>query len=273
MTLREIGRMLLALAVVCLAAPAVSNAAPIPAPVPCDPAAGPCWDPEPTTEPWQIQFQGRVDLSVPAPVYDVDGDVDASVVDAIHAQGDRAICYVSVGSYEPFRVDAGRFPEKLLGKPVAGFEEERWLDIRRISKLRPIMEARFDACARKGFDAVDPDNVDGFRNRTGFPLRARHQLAYNAWFANAAHERGLAVGLKNDLGQVRKLAPYFDFAVNEQCFQYDECGVLSRFVSAGKPVYGIEYEVRPSVFCPSALERGFSTVYKRLSLRAFRETC
>jgi hypothetical protein len=245
----------------------------VPDPVPCDPAHGACWDPEPTTEPWQIQFQGRVDLTIPASVYDVDGDVDGELVDRIHAQGDRAICYVSVGSYEPFRADANEFPRKLLGRPVAGFEEERWLDIRRISKLRPIMEARFDACAEKGFDAVDPDNVDGYRNRTGFPLTARDQLAYNAWFANAAHERGLAVGLKNDLGQVRKLEPYFDFAVNEQCFQYDECEVLRRFVAAGKPVYGIEYEVRPRAFCPSALELGFSTIYKRLSLRAFRETC
>lgn len=272
MALREIRRLVAAFAAAALVAPGAAGAA-VPAPVPCDPASGPCWDPEPTTEPWQIQLQGRVELSVPASVYDVDGDVGAALVDEIHAQGDRAICYVSVGTYEPFRADADEFPKRLMGRPVAGFEEERWLDIRRISKLRPIMEARFDACAEKGFDAVDPDNVDGYRNRTGFPLKASDQLAYNAWFANAAHERGLAVGLKNDLGQVRKLEPYFDFAVNEQCFQYDECGVLGRFVAAGKPVYGIEYEVRPAAFCQPALEQGFTTIYKRLSLRAFRETC
>jgi len=267
-----IAALAMAFATLISAAPGAAAAA-LEAPVACVATAGPCWDPEPTTEPWQIQFQGRPDLSVPASVFDVDGDVDRSVIDAIHAGGDRAICYVSVGSWEPFRSDADEFPRSLLGKPIAGFEEERWLDIRRIGKLRPIIEARFDACAAKGFDAVDPDNVDGYRNPTGFPLKASDQLAFNTWFANAAHERGLAVGLKNDLGQVRKLLPYFDFAVNEQCFQYRECDVLEQFIAAGKPVYGIEYEVGTGGFCESSLERGFSTIYKRYSLKAFRRTC
>ena len=242
-------------------------------PLPCVAAPAPCWDPEPTTEPWQIQLQGRIDLAVPAPVYDVDVDSDPALVDAIHGQGDRAICYVSVGSWEPFRADAGEFPRQVLGRRIAGFEEERWLDIRRIGRLRPIIEARLDECAAKGFDAVDPDNVDGYRNRTGFPLRPGHQLAYNALVANAAHERGMAVGLKNDLGQVAKLLPYFDFAVNEQCFQYRECERLERFVAAGKPVYGIEYEVEPGRFCAASLERGFSTIQKRYGLRAYRGVC
>jgi hypothetical protein len=262
-----------ALIVPALACAQPAAAAGVAPPVPCDPAAGPCWDPAPTTEPWQIQFQGKIDLSVPAPVYDVDVYSERSLVEAIHAQGDRAICYISAGSWEPFRSDARDFPKRLLGRPIAGFEEERWLDIRRLGKLRPIMEARIDECAAKGFDAVDPDNVDGYQNRTDFPLDASDQLAYNSFVANAAHARGMAVGLKNDLGQVRKLLPYFDFAVNEQCFQYHECDVLERFIAAGKPVFGIEYEVERSRFCASSLERGFSTIFKRYSLRAFRETC
>ena len=61
-----------------------------------------CWDPEPTTEPWQLQLQGAIDLSVPAPVYDLDLDSAEGVVDAIHAQGDRAICYMSAGTYEEY---------------------------------------------------------------------------------------------------------------------------------------------------------------------------
>ena len=115
----------------------------IPAPELCVAGAGaPCWDPEPTTEPWQWQLQGRIDLTVPAPVYDVDMDVDAGVVDSIHAQGDRAICYLSVGTHEPFRSDADRFPKRVLGERLDRFASERWLDIRKIGVLRPIMEAR-----------------------------------------------------------------------------------------------------------------------------------
>ena len=250
-----------------------SAAAAVPEPEPCAALTAPCWDPEPTTEPWQWQLQGKIDLTVPAAVYDIDIDERASVVEAIHAQGDRAICYVSVGTYEPFRDDAKEFPRSLLGKRLDRFEEERWLDIRRPAKLRPIMEARLDECAAKGFDAVEPDNVDAYQNRSGFRLDGADQLAYNAWVANTVHERGMAVGLKNDLGQAKRLLPYFDFAVNEQCFQYRECGVLERFIADGKPVFGAEYEVKTSRFCKASVESGFSTIFKRYSLKAFRETC
>jgi hypothetical protein len=81
------------------------------------------------------------------------------------------------------------------------------------------------------------------------------------------------VGLKNDLGQVRRLLPYFDFAVNEQCFQYRECDVLDAFVDAGKPVFGAEYRVSRARFCDRSIAHGFSTIRKRFSLRAFRRTC
>lgn len=264
-----------ATALVLLALPVASAGAAIPPPAGCvpQPPDTECWDPEPTTEPWQWQLQGKIDLSVPAPVYDIDIDSDASVVDAIHAQGDRAICYMSAGTWEPFRDDANDFPKRVLGKSLTRFFNERWLDIRKIKLLAPIMRPRFDACAEKGFDAVEPDNVDGYQNRSGFPLNSRHQARYNAWVANEVHKRGMAVGLKNDLGQVRRLLPYFDFQVNEQCFQYRECGVLRRFIAAGKPVYGAEYELPPKRFCARSIAYGFSTIRKRYDLTAFRRTC
>jgi hypothetical protein len=253
------------------AAPAAWAIAP---PAPCQPAgAQGCWDPEPTIEPWQWQLQGKIDLSVPAPVYDIDIEQSADTVAAIHAQGDIAVCYVSVGTYEPFRSDAERFPRSVLGQRLDRFANERWLDIRRLNVLMPIMQQRFDECAAKGFDAVEPDNVDGYQNRSGFPLDGADQVRYNTWVANEVHARGMAVGLKNDLGQVRTLLPYFDFAVNEQCFQYNECSVLSRFIAAGKPVFGAEYEIPTSRFCKRSLALGFSTIAKHYSLNVFRQTC
>lgn len=104
---------------------------------------------------------------------------------------------------------------------------ERWLDIRRTAVLRPLMARRMDMCRDKGFDAVEPDLMDGYLNRTGFPLTARHQLAYNRMLAELAHERGLAVGLKNDLPQIPELVGSFDFAVNEECAEFGECAALT----------------------------------------------
>ena len=54
----------------------------------------------------------------------------------------------------------------------------------------------------KGYDGVEPDNVDRYVNASGFDLDADAQLAFNRFIANEAHARGLSVGLKNDLDQV-----------------------------------------------------------------------
>ena len=135
------------------------------------------------------------------------------------------------------------------------------------------MRTRMEQAAQKGCDGIDPDNVDGYSNNTGFALSYNDQLAYNVALAEAAHELGLAIGLKNNLDQIKDLVNYFDFAVNEECFQYDECNTLKPFVDAGKAVFGIEYNLANSSFCPQANTLNFDFLKKNLSLDAWRESC
>jgi hypothetical protein len=157
---------------------------------------------------------------------------------------------------------------------LVDYPDEQWLDIRRIDELKPLIERRLDLCKSKGFVGADFDNVDGYSNRSGFQLTAADQLRFNRYLAHAAHARGLAAGLKNDLGQVPQLARSFDFAVNEQCFQYHECGVLHRhFIRRGKPVFHVEYTLKPRQFCTRARKLGFSSLYKRVNLGAYRRSC
>jgi hypothetical protein len=228
------------------------------------------WAPAPGTT-WQWQLSGKLDLSVDAQLYDVDlFDTPDSAIRELHARGARVACYFSAGSYEHGRPDSRRFPRSVLGRSLEGWPGERWLDVRRRA-LRPIMRARLDLCARKGFDAVEADNVDAYANRSGFRLRARDQLRYNRWLAAAAHARGLSIGLKNDLGQIPELVGRFDWALNEQCFEYDECSRLRPFVRAGKAVFVAEY--RAGDFCARARSLGFMAMLKRVSLDAWRAPC
>lgn len=223
---------------------------------------------------WQWQLSGSLNLSVNAPVYDVDGvDTSAAQVAELHKRGRRVICYVDVGTYEKGRPDSGRFPASVRGKGVEGWPGEQWLDIRRRNVLGPIMAARFDQCRAKGFDAVEPDNVDGYANDSGFPLTAADQLSYNRWIAGLAHSRGMSVGLKNDLGQVSQLVSAFDFAVNEQCAQFNECEALVPFIRAGKAVLHVEYELGTGAFCAETRKYGFSSMRKPEDLGAAREPC
>jgi hypothetical protein len=231
------------------------------------------WTPEPGTD-WQWQLIGTVDTSVDVPVYDIDGfDNSAAVVDTLHGDGRKVICYISVGSWEDWRPDAGDFPDSVIGNPLDEWEGEQWLDIRQLDVLGPLMAARFDMCADKGFDAIEPDNMDGYINDPGFPLTKEDQIAYNLMISELAHERGLSVGLKNGVDQVPELVDAFDFSVNEECAYYKECGKVSPFIEAGKAVFHVEYEMTTEEFCPVTQPLGFSSLQKNWDLDAWRATC
>jgi len=77
------------------------------------------------------------------------------------------------------------------------------------------------------------------------------------------------------LDQIPDLVDSFDWQLNEQCHQYDECDSLTPFISAGKPVLGLEYgdaSLQASV-CPDSNARNFDTLIKNQSLDAFRIAC
>ncbi len=233
------------------------------------PGAGAYWHPTPTTTAWQWQLQGKLDLSPAASVFDIDGfESTKANVAALHKRGDEAICYLDVGSWEEYRPDASQFPKSVIGAVYEGFPEERWLDIAHFHRFAAIMEARIAMCARKGFDAVEPDNIAGWENRTGFDLSGADQLRYNRWIAAKVHRAGMAVALKNDPKQAAKLVGLYDFAIVEECFQYEECGYYKTFVSHDKAVYEAEYELEPSEFCAAAQALDFSAVRKSLELFA-----
>ena len=230
---------------------------------------------------WQWQLVGPINTDYAVDLYDIDlFDTPATEIASLQASGKRVICYFSAGSYEDFRPDVSSFRSQDLGDPLGDFPDERWLDIRSASVLA-IMEARLDLAVEKGCDGVEPDNMDGFTNDTGFSLTSADQLTFNRTIANEAHERGLSVGLKNDLDQISDLIAFFDFQVNEQCHEFDECAVLDAFIMAGKPVFNAEYEsvlvsdaTARAQLCEAARARNFRTLILPFDLDdSFRFSC
>jgi len=231
------------------------------------------WQPQPGTR-WQWQLEGNIDTSFEVDMYDVDlFETPQNIIDKLHRQGRIVICYFSAGSWEKWREDADQFPELLKGNLLEEWPDERWLDIRQIDSLAPIMQARLDLAVQKKCDGVEPDLVDGYTNNTGFQLTYSDQLNYNIDLAKQAHQRHLSIGLKNDLEQIKDLLPYFDWALNEECFQYNECKLLLPFIQAGKAVFGVEYQGKLSTFCPLANQMNFDFLKKRLELDSWREAC
>jgi hypothetical protein len=232
------------------------------------------WRPAPGTS-WQWQLTGTIDTQVDVEMYDIDlFEAPQDVIDQLHAQGRVVICYFSAGSREDWRPDAGDFPGSAVGNELDGWPGERWIDTRD-ETVRSIMSARMDLAVDKSCDGVEPDNVDGYTNDPGFPLFYPDQLEYNRFLAEQAHARGLSVGLKNDLDQVDDLIDSFDWALNEECFSWDECDLLLPFIQAGKAVFHVEYGGAglADTICPQANALDFDTLIKNWDLDAWRVPC
>ena len=235
----------------------------------------------PSTVTWQWQLAGTLNVSYAVDLYDIDlFDTAPTAIAALQSAGKRVICYFSAGTGENWRDDFSGFAASDLGKALPDYPNERWLDIRSDS-VRRVMADRLDLARQKGCDAVEPDNVAAYQEDTGLPLTAGDQLAFNRWVAQEAHARHLGVGLKNDSDQIAALEPHFDFAIYEQCHEYDECDRVKPFTAAGKAVLSAEYaenetaaQETATVICPKARALGLRTLILPRDLNdAFRVSC
>lgn len=227
---------------------------------------------------WQWQLTEALDSSHDVAVYDVDlFRVDADVVTGLHDEGRLVICYFSGGSFEGWRPDADAFPPEVIGRQLDGWPDERWLDTTS-GVVRTVMEARLDLARDLGCDAVEPDNMTAWDANSGFGINPTEQLDYNRFIADAAHERDLAVALKNDTEQVAELVDWFDLQVNEECAFYNECDTLAPFVDADKAVLHAEY-VDDFADAPAlaaqvcGVEPGLSTIVKTWDLGPELQAC
>ncbi len=256
-----------------------------------DGSNGTWWQPSPADAlTWQWQLQGSIDHSFSVDVYDIDlFDTSAAEIAQLKDEGRIVICYFSAGTYEGWREDWQQFfsfitDDSYNGNkpPFAGKMDdwdERWLDIRRIDLLGPIMKARLDLAKEKGCDAVEPDNMDAWTPDNASAvnlspvLTGEDQIRYNQWLADEAHARGLSIGLKNDVDQLDALVASYDWALNEQCFQYKECDGYSVFTQANKAVFGVEYQGDINTICAKADQLSLFWMKKKLSLQAWRQGC
>ncbi len=179
------------------------------------------------------------------------------------APGTYSICYVNAFQTQPGTQDywEREHPDLLLrqddGSPMIdpGWPDEIIFDIStpdRREALADIVGGWFGGCARDGFWAVEPDNLDTWTRSDG-QLDASDAEAFARLLVGEAHARGLAIAQKNaaelldrDLG--------FDFAVAEECEVYRECG---EYVDAfdGR-VIEIEYtDTDPAAFDRACAER------------------
>ena len=187
---------------------------------------------------WDIQLS-----STPTSLYDskgiklnwieVDMNTDKNLIDYFESNNVRTVCYFSAGSAEKWRTDYNTYPKSILGKTYSGFADERWVDIRS-ALLKPIISNRIAICKQKGFSGIDPDNLNGYQNATGFNLKKTDQIIFNKWIASEIHKQGLNAVLKNNSLLLDNLKYDFDMHLTESCMKDQYCQLTQSFSTLGK---------------------------------------
>jgi hypothetical protein len=231
---------------------------PLPPPTPCRPSArGGCWYPphlasdhRPMRWDWQIGRVTPLERTGQQAVdsYDIDGFLTTraevrtikTTWQASTLPHPRTVCYLDL-AWEDYRPDAspgGYFPATTLGNVYFGFPEERWVDLRQLDALKPMLTERIAMCARKGFDAVELDDIDSFDppSTTGFRLTPGDAENFLAYAFNEVHRYGMTGLWKNSPYLAWWGREYADGAVVEECYVNNAC-FASQF--EGSRQYGI----------------------------------
>jgi len=195
-------------------------------------------------------------------------DASSSRIQKLKSAGKNVVCYFSAGSAENWRSDYKKYPKAALGKKMDGWDGEVWVDYRNATVIQ-ILKDRITLAKQKGCDAVDPDNIDGHTNKTGFSLTEKTQTTFMETLSQAAHTQGLKIGTKNSAETAWKLQPLTDFVVVEECNKYKECDLYKSFPQNNKAMFQIEYTKKSTSACTSAKKMGSTLVFANLDLTSF----
>jgi Glycoside-hydrolase family GH114 len=211
---------------------------------------------------WLAELDGAVDVTEPVDFFYLDADQQPQAdLDALHADGRHYICYLSAGTVEAFRDDAKDFPESAVGNVLAGFSNERWLDVRDAT-VRKLMARRVEVLAAHGCDAVPPSSLAVHVADTGFDLTLADALDYASWLAARIQAAGMSAGLSGPSDMTGELWPSFDFGLAIGCVASTRCGEYAVFGQAKKSVLHIELGDANSApaQCKSAQTLGFEAL-------------
>lgn len=226
---------------------------------------------------WDWQLSAPFDLTRDVDVFALDADnVTKAKIKEIKSRGTKTVCYVSVGTAEDFRDDISKFPASVMGKTLSNWASERYLDIRKLKVLLPIMTKRFERCAAIGFDAVEADNLDVYSNDSGFELTDKDTIRYAIALVKIAKSQNLEIVQKNLVELIPELEKMFDFIMVENCFAQKLCDELKPYLDAGKIVLNAEY-IEEKIDFPKACKelsgRGISLILKNWDLTSYYKNC
>ena len=167
--------------------------------------------------------------------------VTADQLQALRAQGVDTVCHVNAGTIAETDPGFSDLPPAVIGSAHKTRPNERYLDIRRVQMVVPVITQQIVACKNQGFTAIEPDGLDAYAQDSNFPLTAADTVHYATTLAHVAHGLGLRIAQKNIPELTEALLPHFDFAITESCFETGTCEQIAAYPKANKPAFNAEY--------------------------------
>lgn len=224
---------------------------------------------------WQVQLSGAFDASIDVALYYVDSDeLTSAERQALTNAGRHLACYLSAGSYEPWRGDAAAFPAEVLGNTLADYPNERWLDVRS-SAVTSLMSARLDRFVAEGCVSVVVSNVTTSSEESGFSVTTTDQNEYLTWLSTEIRSRKMLAGLATADDRLSLIEPYFDWTYAQGCWIENQCSDYAPFVTAGKAVLAVEIgdATTAPTLCQGVAGSGINLLIKPRDLGAGRVAC
>lgn len=185
------------------------------------------------------------------------------------AEGLYSVCYLNGFQTQPEEAAPWLADGLVLlidGVPLTDpdWPDEFVLDTSTFDQRTAIAErigAGLQECADKGYDAVELDNLDSYTRSEG-RLSLVDNVELAAMLVKRSHGLGMLVGQKNAAEESATFKDIgFDFAVAEQCVEFDECADYAD--AYGGAVLAIEYPEESGAGDPcSATNRPASTVLR-----------
>jgi len=221
---------------------------------------------------WLAELDGPVDIQQDAELFYLDAELqEPGDLAELRAQGRHYFCYLSGGSLESFRDDAGDFPEAAVGNALADYPREHWLDVRSAT-VRELMARRVTTLAGLGCAGVAPSSLALHVADTGFDLSLNDALDYARFLAERLHAAGMSAGLSGPSELTGELWPTFDFGLAIGCMNSTQCAEYGPFERAKKTVLHVELgdALAAPELCKAAKALGFNAL---ISDPAFTGRC
>jgi hypothetical protein len=160
--------------------------------------------------------------------------------------GKYNICYVNAFQTQPDDAKwwTTNHPDLLVKKDGKFVTDPNWrdeyiLDIspKKQSAVLAIIGPWIDKCAKDGFNAIEPDNLDSWTRSKGVLTKDMNK-AFATLLVARAHAANIAIAQKNT-SELAGVGISFDFAIVEECQVWTECEDFTDVY--GNQVYEIEY--------------------------------